>query len=455
MSEASTRRRAVRMRGRVPAGGATLAAIYVVTLTIIPSGLVVQGIPLSISVDTLVALLMGMCWLCAHIAGGLGIVKGFTPMRTAIYAFLLGTIATYAWAMHHYLPSDEIKLADHTLVLIIALIGMVLMIGDGVPNRERIDFLLRVVVVCCSIVAGVAALQFVIDFDMTKYLVLPGLKMTSINAGYIFERQDLRRVAGTTGNPIEFGVLCAMTMPLALYFAFRAKQEGSPAGRWWVCCALIGSGLLFSISRSAVLGMACAGLILMMGWPARRRVVSIIVTLVVLALSRFAFPGLIGTIVGLFVNFSSDDSVQYRTHDYPIAAAEISRHPILGRGVGTFYAPKHIVFDNQYLLTLVEGGFVGLVVMVLLFIVGFGSALYLALRAVRPQDRELALTLLAAVTVPAIGSVTFDLFGFKVVEGVFFALLGVVAAYYRMTPCRPVRLWRRAKNPVDRAMVAA
>ena len=57
----------------------------------------------------------------------------------------------------------------------------------------------------------------------------------------------------------------------------------------------------------------------------------------------------------------TDDSVQGRTHDYGNAFEEIAKHLWLGRGLGTWYAPKHQVFDNQYLLSLVEVGVLGMV----------------------------------------------------------------------------------------------
>ena len=73
-----------------------------------------------------------------------------------------------------------------------------------------------------------------------------------------------------------------------------------------------------------------------------------------LVVIKVVSPGLLGTFLGLFQNAGQDDSVQWRTHDYATAEELISQHLWLGRGIGTWYAPKHEVFDNQYLLTLVD-----------------------------------------------------------------------------------------------------
>jgi O-antigen ligase len=425
-----------------PADGATLGMTYVVALTIIPAGLVVSGIPLSISPATLLGLGMAVCWLLAHFTYHLGMAKGFTAIRLMLYLYVLAMLAAYCSANYRYLPGDEIKAADRTAVLIVALAGVALLICDGVTSRDRLDFLLKSVAVCSSISALIAALQFALDIDLTRYLVLPGLKYTSVSAGHVFERAAFRRVAGTTGNPIEFGVLCAMTLPLALHFAFQAKNQGRSARWWWVSSALIAAGLLFSVSRSAVLSVGCAGMILLIGWPRRRRIIGLITTVAFLVAARAAFPGLLGTLFSLFANFSNDDSVQYRTHDYPIAAAEISRDPLLGHGVGTFYAPKHIVFDNQYILTLVDGGVIGFATFVGLFLVSLWVALRLSLFANRDADRDLARTLLACAIVPVVGSITFDLISFSTVSGIYFVLVGAIAALQRNAPVERFSLSR-------------
>jgi O-antigen ligase len=394
-------------------------------------------------------MLMTLCWLCAHLTSTLGLAKGRNPIRTALYLYGISLLATYCSATYHFLVPNEVDAADHALVLIVALLGATLLICDGVRTRERLDLLLKTVAVGTGVVAVVGALQFVVDFDLTEHLAIPGLGFSSVASGFILERSDFRRVAGTTGSPIEFGVLCAMTLPLALHYGFRAKDTGRTAWRWWVLCLLIASGLLFSISRSAVLGVACIGLVLLPGWPARRRIHAVVVTVVFLGISRFLFPGLLGTLLGLFLNFGSDDSVSYRTHDYPVAAAEISRNFWLGHGVGTFYAPQHIVFDNQYLLTLVESGVLGGAALAILFLTGMGAALRMVLRSAQVRDRQLALSLMACLSVPIVDSVTFDLLSFKITEGVLFVVLGSIGALYRMAEWRPRREPRPA--PAGRA----
>src|SRR5690606_36041652 len=126
----------------------------------------------------------------------------------------------------------------------------------------------------------------------------------------------------------------------------RARERAEPTLRWWACTGLIALGLMFSVSRSAMLSLAGVAVTLLLGWPARRRLQALAVTGGFLVAVWLLVPGLLGTFYGLFANFGTDDSIRYRTHDYAVAAEEIARHPWLGRGVATWYAPKHQVFDN-------------------------------------------------------------------------------------------------------------
>lgn len=419
------------LRQRRPADAATLGAVYVVVLAFVPAGLVFSGLPLKITPATVIGLGLAVCWLCAQMTTTLGMAKGSNPVRTAVFLFAASLVASYAFAMVD-LPRDEVRLADQRVVVTVALVGVALVVCDGVRTRGRLDLLLQVVVIACTFVAVVGIFQFVLDLDLTKYLSPPGLTTIADDAA-ISQRSDFRRVAGTTAHPIEFGVLCAMALPLALHYGFRARERRERSVPWWICTFLVTGGLLFSISRSAVLGLLCVGLILFVSWSKRRRLRALVVVAAFLVLTRAAFPGLLGTLTGLFTNFSSDTSVAYRTHDYPVAAQQIAQSPVFGRGFGTFYTPKYLVFDNQYLGTLVEGGTVGLIAIVGLFVTAIWAALRSAVRTLDREHRDLSVALLACVSVPTVGCITFDLFSFKTVSGVLFVVLGSIACAYRLS----------------------
>jgi O-antigen ligase len=414
------------------ADGATLVCVFVVALMLVPARAVVSGVPFSLTPADLVALLIAMSWFCAQFTTTLGVAKGRNPARTGLFVYVTVMLIAFGYATYGYLPKDEVNLADHAAVLVIALVGMALGVCDGIRAEERLDLVLKTVVVAGAVVAIVGILQFVADFDLTKYMVLPGMHYTE-QVTFVTERSDLRRVGGTTGHPIEFGVLCAMVLPIAVHYGFRAKDKSEPSWLWWACAAIIGAGLMFSVSRSAVLALACVAIVLFIGWPVRRRVTALIVTAFFLVVMKFTVPGLLGTFYSLFANAGQDDSIRYRTHDYDTAAAEIANNFWLGRGLGTWYAPKHQVFDNQYLLSFVETGLIGTLAFAAVFVVGIGVAVRMRYLSADPTRRDLGLTLAASLMVPLAGSATFDMLSFHMVTGLSFLLVGAAGAVLRFS----------------------
>ncbi|MEU8358424.1 O-antigen ligase family protein [Nonomuraea sp. NPDC048882] len=413
------------------ADGATVAAVFAAVLLIVPARLVLKGLPLSLTPANVVSLGAAVLWLCAQLTLTLGAAKGRNPVRTALFAYFTSMVATYGLSTWGYMDSDELNLSDHSFVLVIATVGLALTVCDGVRGRHRLDLVLRTLVVCGAVISVIAALQFLLSIDLTRFLELPILRYSSEGDSFVLERADLRRVAATTGHPIEFGVTCAILLPLAAHYATRARLRAEPALRWWVCTALIGLGLMFSVSRSAMLSLLAVGVVLFAGWSWRRRLATLLVAAGFLVVIRVAVPGLLGAITGLFTDLGNDESIQYRTHDYAVAAQQIGRHFWFGRGLGTWYAPKHQIFDNQYILSMVETGLFGTVTFAALFVVACYAALRARHLSADPGDRDLCLTVAACLVVPLVGSLTFDLLSFATVTGLAFILVGAAGALLR------------------------
>ena len=432
------------------ADATTILAFFVALQLVLPSRLVMNLLPLSLSAASLLALGLGALWFCTQMTTTLGAAKGRNPVRTMLFVYACALLASYANAGHTYLPVDERAIGDHAMVTAFALIFVALAVCDGVRSRDRLYFLVHVVVLCGAAVAFIGILQFLFHFDLTPHMRPPGMHFGSFDAS-TGSRAGLTRAAGTTSNPLEFGVFCAMVLPLAIHVAYRATQSHRRAGLWWTCTGLIGTGLMFSVSRSAILGVAAAVIVLFIGWPARRRLWMALGGLGFLVVMQIASPGLLSTFLSLFQNAGQDSSVQWRTHDYATAQQLISQHIWLGRGIGTWYAPKHEVFDNQYLLTLVDSGVIGLAAILGVVL----SAMYAMLRvglllyrspgrvATSATDSDLALSVAASVAVILPTWATFDFAAFPTVSALMFVLIGIAAALLRIVSAEV------AGEPVD------
>ena len=182
--------------------------------------------------------------------------------------------------------------------------------------------------------------------------------------------------------------------------------------------------------------MVGLGLGLALLWPALTGLQRLLGGVATAALGTLVFvtvPGMVGTISGLFGSVAAgDSSIASRVDSFAVAADYISRAPVMGRGFGTFL-PRYRIFDNQYLLGLVETGLLGLIAMVLLWVVPVvGIA-----RVIRRSDpgssqRLLGAGLLASCVVGGVGLAFFDGFGFPMMPAVWFVLLGLGGAYVRL-----------------------
>jgi hypothetical protein len=417
-------------RPKQRADGTTLLCVYSGVLFVLPSHLVVAAIPLALAPSMLIGMGLGLLWLCAHLVDTVDMAKGRSLVRTALYLFCVSQLATYGFATYGYLPSDELNATDRSVLTILAAAVVGIFAVDSLRGLHRIDKLLRVIVYGCTFVAGVGLVQFFVGFDPTHYMVLPGLREVG-DVETLLERSIFRRPSGTAGHPIEFGVVCAIAAPLAAHYAFRAKDNGRRVWPWWLCLITVAIGAMVSLSRSAILGLLAAGLVLLPTWPGKRQLQTLIATAVFTVVMRLFVPGLIGTLFSLFNNLSGDPSIQHRQEDYARAQVQIVQHPWLGRGFGTYLPQKYGPLDNQYLGTLVENGLFGLGSLIFVLIAGAYAAVQIRRIARDPVVRDLSQTLLASLSVIMVADATYDAFGFIMATGMCFMLVGLCGAMWR------------------------
>ncbi|MEO5875174.1 MAG: O-antigen ligase family protein [Streptosporangiaceae bacterium] len=412
--------------------GGVLACVYVLTLTVVPAQLALSGLPLNLPPSELFGLLLGGLWLVSHMVGPLGMAKGRNPVRTLVLAYVVVQLVTYGKnAGFAGLPADELQSTDRTLLVLFGFLAVALFVCDAVCTLHQVELILKTVVLGASFMALMGAIQFLAGVDLTRHLILPGLRSYSENVT-ILERSIFRRPAGTAGHPIEYGVVCAFALPFAVHYSLTgARPWPRLPSPWWVTTALLASGVLFSLSRSATLGVAAVGLTLFPQWTWRRRRQILLLTLAFLVVARLAVRGLVGTIVSLFTNFNNDVSIQGRENDYGPMLIEIDRHVWWGRGIGTFLPLKYTWLDNQYLMTLVENGIIGMTVFILLGMSGVYAAFRVRSRVRDPQVRSICVSMIAALAVSGITAATFDLMAYQMISGLTFLIVGLGGAMLR------------------------
>jgi O-antigen ligase len=409
----------------------TILTVMVILLVAVPSYLTVGAFGAAGTPANLIGMLGFLWWVNARLVPSLDVGRGFQPIRVGLAAFAASLLATYAAAFSRAtLLGVESRAADRGILKLVAWSGIALLAADGIANRERLEQLLRRIVVAGVFLSGLGILQFATGFDVRPWINIPGL---SADASFdlISQRAAFRRVGATAVHPIEFGVVLALILPVALHYAFNPRP-GTKLYRW-MAVAVILVGIPMSLSRSAILGLIASIMVLFVTWPGARRLQALLIAPVFAVAMRFAIPGLLGTIRNLFGTIASDSSFQTRTEDYAAVGPLIAERPWLGRGFGTYLPELHRFVDNQYLLSVVETGFIGLSLLLFLLLVGIGTARGARRRSADPLTCDLAQSLAASVMVALVSFVTFDALSFPMAAAFTFLILGCTGALWRLS----------------------
>jgi O-antigen ligase len=415
--------------------GVTVLSLFVVVLTVVPARFVVGALGAAGTPAGVMAVLCLFWYVSAMITARTTPVRGVQPVRSVVVLFVCAMLASYAAAMTRQLPGLEANAADRGLILTAGWAGVALLAADGIPRIDRLEAIRRRLVAGGGIIAVLGGIQFFTGLDLAGHLAFPGLTTATSSYTSLMARDEFNRPMATATHPIEFGVVLAMLLPLAVHGAVYAPEGRK--GRRWLLVFLLLMVLPMTVSRSAVLGLAVVCLVILPIWPAIWRVTAIMVLGVLMVALRAVVPGLIGTLTALVTDIGSDSSTVTRTNDYVVLGSTVVHRPWLGQGFGTYLPQSYRILDNQYLLSLVETGIVGLVV--LLVVIGSGWFMARSARKASsdPEVRHLAQCFAASMAVALFSWGTFDAFSFPMVANLMFLILGCCGALWRITHDRP------------------
>jgi O-antigen ligase len=426
----------------------TLLTGYSVLLLFIPATLIFAPLGGAGTPATIAALCLTMwcvvSWLSARIVpSGAG-----RSIRISVLVFALTILASFIAAMTRDITQVEALAADRGLISVASWVGLVVVGCQFITDYRQLDKLLRRLVVFGSIISVIGILQFR-GLDLTHYIQIPGLQVNSADQIVALTRNGFGRPWGTATQPIEFGVVLAQLLPFAVQQAFN-PEYGGPVKRW-LPVALIAFTVPLTVSRSGVLGLGVAFLFLWPTWNADRRWTSIPIIAFGIGAMHLFVHGLIGTFIGLFkaIFTGQDSSVQARTGDYSAVFHYTSQRPLFGRGFGTFLPQLYRFTDNTYLLGLVETGVVGDAALLVMFIVGIRTASAGRRATTDPRRRQIGQALAASIAVSMTSGFTFDSMSFPMFTGVFFLTLGCAGAYRHIME-REAAESGRALRPDDR-----
>lgn len=348
------------------------------------------------------------------------------PVEIGAWLLLIGLSTSLAAAGLRELSELE-SAGSIRFALVMIPLTIVAMGVSTLADARRCDQIVVGILLGATIGAMIAIAQFVVPFHWDQVLRLPGLE--AADTGGSGSRGGFERIRGASAHPIELGVICGAALPLGVHLS-RFGRSRSTRALASMATVLLLIAIPLSVSRSGVLVAILAIAVYSVALNTRQRLTALILAIAGLAVFRAAVPGLLGTVVAIFTGASSDDSVTGRTEDYASVNELWTAEPLLGFGLGTFRPEEYFFLDNQYLMSLVEGGLTLLVVTVLFFVLAFASARGAVRRAATLADGSRAHAVGAAILAIAVSGTFFDLFSFAQITVMTFLLAGVAGALW-------------------------
>lgn len=429
-----------------------------VLLLALPQNNVVAGIGASITPARLVAGAAALWWLVTRFSGGFGLRTGPNPVRSVLWGVLAALAAADSIALFDGAAPGVISLGDRATLLLLLYFGVALLACDAVEGGRGLRTVMGAMVIAATLSAAAAVGQFA-GIDIRAHTVLPGLSTQGLGAADL-DRGGLTRAMGFANHPIELAAISAIGLPLALHLI----RHGGRTVLWWGCVVVLLAGTLVSISRTGLLGIAVVGVLLLWRIGLANWLVTLVGGMLATVLFGMIDPRLVTVLDRTVSGSGQDSSVHARLADYDYVYARLLDAPLAGQGFGTYQAPPQPFLDNQYLLTTVESGLIGLVALVaLLFVptalmsrVWRGRGVIPARRHESAQVRDAAWALGCALLIAAASFATFDALAFPQFEGYVFLLIGLAGALAAQTLPHPGRSHhvQSRHTGTDRAAVA-
>lgn len=431
-----------------PAGSrqaAVMLQVFIVAAFAFPSDTVIRVIGAQGYVASLVSILLFLAWVLTAIFGFHDPLHTRHPVRGALGMLWLSSLLSYA-AMPFFGPTDAERLsAERWMMLLAGMSGVILVAAEHLRAPRDIMRVIRTLVWGSTFTGLTAMMQFFLHWDVKPLLrvVLVGFTTNFAISGFQ-AREALTRVSGTSTNPIELGVIAAMTLPLAIWLGFFDTARSRL--KRWLPVPVIAMCVPMSVSRSAVIGLCVSlGLFLVM-LPAVQRAWLLMFVPVGLVVVFGTTPGYLRTIGNSFGLGTTDPSITNRLNNYPRVMAAFQQAPWLGRGGGTDLPPDATkILDNQYLKSAIELGGFGFFALCLYFFIPAIAVLVARRRFADERFRSLCAAIAGGCLAAAIGAYTFDCFSFAqfaAVDAVMVGLSGACWLHARrlrpgMTPRHP------------------
>jgi hypothetical protein len=398
------------------------------------------ALPFNLELYRLVIIVLLVGWMLVALrgmaelrAGGLG-----PPLLLFGAAAAAGLLVNHKSITADALETQSVKSLSYLLSFLIAFV----LVYSTIRTLRDVDIVLTAVVGGALVVAVAALVE-----QRTKYNVFNHLQaflpfLDQAKAAVTKVRFGRLRVQASAQHPIALGAALVMCVPLAIYLSRRAA--GAAVRRLWLAASLVlcaaalatqSRTVLTMIVAMTVVGLWLRKIAVLRWWP----LIPVLLIAVHFAAPR-TLSGLYHALApkgGIVAEQQLRSGVQGsgRLADIRPGLRLWETKPIFGQGPGT--APvrgavqaqqaqggTQIIFDDQYLRELVEGGIVGLIALVWIVWGAFIKIGIASKRATGPPS-DLLVATCAACAGYAMGMLTFDSLSFVQVTLLFFVIAAI------------------------------
>jgi len=296
------------------------------------------------------------------------------PVLLLMGVAIAGTILNF-----DALSSAELESPINPLLYFLSFLLLWGLVSSTIDRAPTVDQILRALVACAAVVALFALYEARARYNFFDHLDQFVPLLDKQEREVIEIRGGQLRVLASSQHPIALGVALIMVVPIAAYLATRAATR---ARTWlWVCAALVCSvGAVTTISRTTIMmllvmlfvALRLRGAAIVRYWP---------VLLVLPVAIHFVAPGAMGGLYKAFfpkegllgdVAGRAGEGGSGRFADVTPGFGLWAQKPVVGSGLGSdiVFEPKEVqlgpappvlvIFDNQYMSTLVQLGLLGL-----------------------------------------------------------------------------------------------
>ncbi len=406
--------------------------IALIIALLIPSRLGVPQLGALGNMSVLFGLGLLLVWFVALVRRGT-IAGTAQPMRWVVGFFFLTQALAFLAGEARGLPGVEASGANRAMLTLLAMMGVALAFMDTIRTWRWLRIIVCTLVGFAAIQGVMGIMGFYLRLDFNSLISIPGLAPNGELQGIATRGgETINRVVGTTRHYIEFGVVVAMLIPLALHVALYARSRVGIILSWISVLVLL-IAVPMSVSRSGLVTAAVAIITLAAVWRWDMKLRLAIAALIGMVVYPVISPGVLGTLRSLFSQGENDPSVAARTEDYEYVFPLIYDRPVFGRGLGTFLPERYVILDNEFLGTAVSTGVVGVIGLFTLFLGTYLVGRSVRRRAKLDEHRHLGQALAASALSAMAASFLFDSFSFPTLLVMVFIVAGLTGALYRIS----------------------